>query len=69
MGGVSLLLYGVIAASGARVLIELKVNYNKVQNLLLISVILVIDVSGAKIHLGAVEWKGMAPSNGGWYRA
>ncbi len=31
MGGVSLLLYGVIGASGIRVLIESKVDYNKAQ--------------------------------------
>ncbi|MGM3174904.1 uracil permease [Dickeya lacustris] len=60
MGGVSLLLYGVIGASGIRVLIESKVDYNKAQNLILTSVILIIGVSGAKIHFGAVELKGMA---------
>lgn len=60
MGGVSLLLYGVIAASGIRVLIESKVDYNKPQNLILTSVILIIGVSGAKIQLGATELKGMA---------
>jgi uracil permease len=60
MGGVSLLLYGVIAASGIRVLIESKVDYNKAQNLILTSVILIIGVSGAKVHLGATELKGMA---------
>ena len=60
MGGVSLLLYGVIAASGIRVLIESKVDYNKPQNLILTSVILIIGVSGAKIHIGAAELKGMA---------
>ena len=60
MGGVSLLLYGVIGASGIRVLIESKVDYNKAQNLILTSVILIIGVSGAKVHLGAAELKGMA---------
>lgn len=60
MGGVSLLLYGVIAASGIRVLIDSKVDYNKAQNLILTSVILIIGVSGAKVHLGAAELKGMA---------
>ncbi|GAB7204891.1 hypothetical protein OS21_13810 [Dickeya oryzae] len=53
-------MYGVIGASGIRVLIESKVDYNKAQNLILTSVILIIGVSGAKIHLGAVELKGMA---------
>ena len=60
MGGVSLLLYGVIGASGIRVLIESKVDYNKAQNLILTSVILIIGVSGAKVHLGSTELKGMA---------
>ncbi|OON39011.1 uracil permease [Izhakiella australiensis] len=60
MGGVSLLLYGVIAASGVRVLIESKVDYNKAQNLILTSVILIIGVSGARVHIGAAELKGMA---------
>ena len=52
MGGVSLLLYGV--------LIESKVDYNKAQNLILTSVILIIGVSGAKVNIGAAELKGMA---------
>ncbi|MBI6547933.1 uracil permease [Xenorhabdus lircayensis] len=60
MGGVSLLLYGVIGASGIRVLIDSKVDYSKAQNLILTSVILIIGVSGAKIQIGAVELKGMA---------
>lgn len=60
MGGVSLLLYGVIGASGIRVLIDSKVDYNKPQNLILTAVILIIGVSGATIHIGAAELKGMA---------
>jgi uracil permease len=60
MGGVSLLLYGVIGASGIRVLVESKVDYNKAKNLILTSVILIIGVSGAKVHIGAAELKGMA---------
>ncbi len=60
MGGVSLLLYGVIGASGIRVLIDSKVDYNKAQNLILTSIILIIGVSGAKINIGVAELKGMA---------
>lgn len=60
MGGVSLLLYGVIGVSGIRLLIESKVDYNKAQNLILTSVILIIGVSGAKVQMGAGELKGMA---------
>jgi len=60
MGGVSLLLYGVIAASGVRVLVESKVDYSKPKNLILTSIVLIIGVSGAKVHIGATELKGMA---------
>ncbi len=60
MGGVSLLLYGVIGASGIRVLIDSKVDYSKAQNLILTSIILIIGVSGAKIQIGSAELKGMA---------
>lgn len=60
MGGVSLLLYGVIGASGIRVLIDSKVDYSKAKNLMLTAIILIIGVSGAKIQIGAVELKGMA---------
>lgn len=60
MGGVSLLLYGVIAASGIRILIESKVDYNKPQNLILTSVVLIIGVSGASIQIGAVNLTGMS---------
>jgi hypothetical protein len=35
-------------------------DYSKAQNLILTSVILIIGVSGAKVHIGAAELKGMA---------
>lgn len=59
-GGVSLLLYGVIGASGIRVLLDSKVDYNKPQNLILTAIILIVGVSGASIQIGAAELKGMA---------
>ena len=60
MGGVSLLLFGVIAASGIRMLVESKVEYNKPVNLILTSVVLGIGVSNASITLGSVTLRGMA---------
>jgi uracil permease len=60
MGGVSLLLFGVIAASGIRMLVEAKVDYNKPSNLILTSVVLGIGVSGASVTFGAITLKGMA---------
>lgn len=60
MGGVSLLLFGVIAASGIRMLVESKIDYNKPVNLILTSVVLGIGVSNASITLGTVTLRGMA---------
>lgn len=60
MGGVSLLLFGVIAASGIRMLVETKVDYSKPVNLVLTTVVLVIGISGASLRLGHFELKGMA---------
>ncbi|WP_219837271.1 uracil permease [Paenibacillus sp. R14(2021)] len=60
MGGVSLLLFGVIAASGIRMLVETKVDYAKPANLILTTVVLVIGLSGMALKWGHIELKGMA---------
>jgi len=60
MGGVCILLFGVIAAAGIRMLIEKKVDYTKARNLILTSVVLVSGISGAAVKFGTVELKGMA---------
>lgn len=60
MGGVSLLLFGVIAASGIRVLVEKKVDYNKPTNLMLTAIVMGIGVSTASISLGTVTLSGMS---------
>ncbi len=52
MGGVSLVLFGVIAASGIRMLVEEKVDYSKPKNLMLTSVVLIVGLSGAHIIVG-----------------
>jgi uracil permease len=59
MGGISLLLFGVIAASGIRMLVETKVDYSKSQNLILTCVVLAIGISGATIQIGTVALTGM----------
>ena len=59
IGGVSLLLYGVIAASGIRILLESKIDYSKPRNLILTSIVLIIGISGAHVELGAVSLTGM----------
>ena len=60
MGGVCILLFGVIAAAGIRMLIEKKVDYTKSRNLILTSVVLISGISGSAVKLGALELKGMA---------
>ena len=59
MGGVSLLLFGVIAASGIRMLVEARVDYGKARNLILTSVVLIVGISGAHLEIGAVSLRGM----------
>lgn len=60
MGGISLLLFGVIAASGIRMLVEEKVDYSRSSNLILTSVVFIVGISGAFLKIGHVQLKGMA---------
>ncbi len=61
MGGVSILLFGIIASSGLRMLIDNGVNLENNRNLIISSVILVIGIGGAFIKLTAdVSLSGMA---------
>ncbi len=60
MGGVSMLLFGVIAASGIRIFVEERVDYNNPMNLLLTAIVLGLGVSTASITIGTVTLKGMA---------
>ncbi len=60
MGGITILLYGVIAVQGLRILIEQKVDFSKNSNMVLGAVTFVVGISGASIKLGTVELKGMA---------
>lgn len=61
MGGVSILLFGIIASSGLRMLVENKVDFSRKRNLIISSVILVIGIGGAAIHIGQMfSLEGMA---------
>lgn len=60
MGGICILLFGVIAASGIRMLVEAKVDYSKPANLMLTAVVLIVGLSGAAVSIGTVQLKGMA---------
>ncbi|MFD1778363.1 solute carrier family 23 protein [Fredinandcohnia salidurans] len=63
MGGISLLLFGIIAASGLRMLVDSKVDLGDKRNLIISSVILVVGIGGAIMKFSAnFEIHGMALS-------
>jgi uracil permease len=55
MGGICILLFGIIASAGIRMLVEAGIDFSRKRNLIIASVILVIGIGGATIHLGPVE--------------
>ena len=59
IGGISFLLYGMIGASGIRILVDSQVDYGQSRNLILTSVIFVTGLSGIAVKLGNVQLKGM----------
>ncbi|MBZ9685388.1 uracil permease [Clostridium estertheticum] len=60
MGGITMLLYGIIAVQGIRMFVEQKVDFSKNYNMVLGAVTFVVGVSGASITIGQVQFKGMA---------
>ena len=61
IGGITIILYGLIAANGVKVLIKAQVNIAKMRNLIIISSILVIGLGGALIPINeVVSLQGMA---------
>ena len=53
LGGVSLLLYGFISVNGLKVLVENKVDFNNVRNIVIVSVMLILGLGGAAITLSS----------------
>ncbi len=60
IGGISFLLFGVIASSGLRVMIENHLDFNKKRNLMIASAILVIGIGNAYLQLGQYQFSGLA---------
>lgn len=55
MGGVTIMLFGVIASSGIRTLVESGIDFSQTRNLLISSVVLVLGIGGASIgNLGGM---------------
>ncbi|HHV13159.1 MAG TPA: uracil permease [Clostridiales bacterium] len=59
IGGISFLLYGMIGASGIRVMVDGRVDYGRSRNLTLTSVVFVTGLSGVAVNIGEVTLKGM----------
>ena len=60
LGGISMLLFGIIASSGLRTIVESGVNYKDKRNLTISSVIFVIGIGGGKLAFtvtGGVEFQ------------
>ncbi|MDO4775377.1 MAG: solute carrier family 23 protein [Aerococcaceae bacterium] len=53
LGGMSILLYGVIASNGLKVLIKSHVDFNQSRNLVIASAMLVLGLGGAVLQLGS----------------
>jgi uracil permease len=61
MGGVSILLFGIIASSGLRMLVDSQIDFGDKRNLVISSVILVIGIGGAALKVSEqFEIHGMA---------
>lgn len=60
MGGVSVLLFGIIASSGFRIFVENKIDFSKKKNLIISSVVIVLGIGGAIIKIGNTELSGVA---------
>lgn len=54
LGGMSILLYGVIASSGLKVMIEDKIDFNQSRNLVIASAMLVIGLGGAVLDFSGI---------------
>ncbi len=50
LGGISILLFGIIASSGLRMLVDNNIDFGDKRNLVISSIILVIGIGGAKLH-------------------
>lgn len=60
ISGISFVLFGVIAASGLKILIENKVDFDRKKNLIIASVILVVGIGGLVFQAGAFTLSAMA---------
>ena len=60
IGGVSIALFGVIASSGLKILVDSKVDFDDKRNLLIASVILVSGIGGLTLNVAGISISGVA---------
>ncbi|MHC9532647.1 uracil permease [Dellaglioa sp. BT-FLS60] len=60
IGGISFLLFGVIASSGLRILIDNKIDYDKKRNLMITASILVLGIGGMYLKIGDLQLTSIA---------
>ena len=59
IGGISFKLYGMIGASGIRILVDAQVDYGKSRNQAMTAVVFVTGLSGISVQLGSIQLTGM----------
>ena len=60
ISGISFVLFGVIAASGLKILIENNIDFDRKKNLIIASVILVVGIGGLVLEIGTFTLSAMA---------
>ncbi|MDO4634547.1 MAG: solute carrier family 23 protein [Streptococcus sp.] len=60
LGGISIALFGVIASSGLKILVENRVDFDNKKNLLIASVILVSGIGGLMLQINGLQITGVA---------
>ena len=62
IGGISFLLFGMIAANGLRILVDNKINFEAKRNLIITAVVLVVGIGGTYLKLGNFQLTSIALS-------
>ncbi|QNQ82234.1 solute carrier family 23 protein [Lactobacillus sp. PV012] len=60
IGGISFLLFGTIASSGLKILVDNKIDFSKKRNMMIASVILVIGIGGTYLQIGNFQLTAVA---------
>ncbi len=60
MGGISILLFGIIASAGVRMLVDNRIDMGEKRNMVIASIILVIGIGGAIVRFPGFEIAGMS---------